>query len=399
MERQRLGRGMHGRVHVAQERRVRRHRDLLQRAALRRRGARGDGPGPQDEPGLRAQRVHLHARPGPDGNDQPRRRAGQGGRRDAVQPGADDRSAGPRGPGGSGLRREQLGRHHLRRLGRRLPPRWRRRRRDLGQRGRGRRDPGRHAPGQRPPEPHVPARRLRPAVRRRRQLPAGDGLRDRRRPDGLDAAVEPGRHPALRCRLEPVACQPPHRQPAGRVPAVRRVRPAARDPVRRHGLRLGLRRLYAERAHLHRQPVGQPLPVPVLPQLRQERRPRHTAGLHQPRPERDLPRDGDPQVRRQRRDLRRPGQRLARRRHQHERRPAGQPAVVDPVERAQGHPLRRLGQRPAQRGRRPVERLPEHGQQRHLPAVRRDLAQRHPGYAPELRGPRLRRRRPRHPDR
>ena len=54
----------------------------------------------------------------------------------------------------------------------------------------------------------------------------------------LEPPVEPGRHPPLRRGHEPVAFEPPQRQPAGRVPALRRVRPAARDRVQRrwHGL-------------------------------------------------------------------------------------------------------------------------------------------------------------------
>ena len=50
----------------------------VQRAALRRLRVPGQRPGHEDEPGRRAERVHLHAGPGADRDDQRRRRAQEG---------------------------------------------------------------------------------------------------------------------------------------------------------------------------------------------------------------------------------------------------------------------------------------------------------------------------------
>ena len=81
-EPQRLDRRHRGRRGVHRQRR----RDVLQRAAVRRRGARPDRPRHAHEPGQRAQRADLHARPRAGGADQRRRRAEEAGRHHAVQP-------------------------------------------------------------------------------------------------------------------------------------------------------------------------------------------------------------------------------------------------------------------------------------------------------------------------
>ncbi len=307
----------------------------IRRAALRRAEAAHRRPRHQDEPRRRPERVHLHAGAGPDGAHQRAERAREVGRPHGLQPRPrrEHEPAPRREP--ADVRRQQLGRHHLRRLGRRLDPRRRRRRRDQRRGGH----------------------------RRRRHVGVRAALRLRRRPDRprvhrLRAPVEPRRRAPLRRRHQPLARQQPQRAAPRRVLPLRRIRPASSDPLRRIRRHVGLHVLLAERAHMHRQPEPEPLPEPVLPEqrgphrqlLHRRRRQGRVHRRRQPGPVHRL--EGQPGDRRQRRDLRRPRQRLVGRRH------------------GSGHDLGRLGQRPVERRRRPPLRVRHDAAQRHLHADR-----------------------------
>jgi hypothetical protein len=181
------------------------------------------------------------------------------------------------------VRREQLGRHHLRRLGRRLPARCLGRRRDPGRRG--------AVAGLRP-DP-------------RRHVPAAGQLRDRSAADRLDAAVQRRRHAALRRRLEHLARRAPRAR--RRVPALRRVRPASHDPLPGRWQRLGVPGLHEQREDLHRHGRTGAGRAAVLHELRRGQRSHHAERLRAHGPERHVPRVRDAHQRRRRRDLRRPG--------------------------------------------------------------------------------------------
>ena len=212
-----------------------------QRAALRHPALLATDPDTRDSERQRPQRVHLHARPGPDGDDQRRRRAEEGGRHHAVQRRArsatrplfdannsDDIIFGGLGDdflhGGSGddaiSGAEALSTAYV-------------------------------------------------------QLYAGTCQQARLDacviglvPHRLDAAVQPGRHAALRRRHEPAGTRTATRRAPRRVRALRRVRPAPRDPVQRRRQRCG--GCAASRTSGHTcTDTGGPAPTgrPVLPQL------------------------------------------------------------------------------------------------------------------------------------
>ena len=222
---------------------------------------------------------------------------------------------------------------------------------------------------------------LHPALRQLHRQPG------RPRVHRLRPPVEPGRHPPLRRRHQPVALEPPQRRRASAsssstTSTTRAARSSSTRPAQTWGC-TG----YTPSGHTcTAQPRPRAVPEPVLPQ---QRRP---DGNYVPAPGACIAVDNQGNCtadearsahRRQRRDLRRPRQRLARRRH----RP--------------GHAVGRLGQRPQQRRRRPALRMPQPTRTNGTCTQTGDtLPERHPGRRQlELPGPRLRRRRARHPDR
>ena len=191
----------------------------------------------------------------------------------------------------------------------------------------------------------------------------------------------PGDIAPLRRRHEPVARERPRRRPPRRVPPLRRVRPAPRDPVQRRTAPSGPVTRHDQRPHLHRRRRPR-RSAAVLPQLELDRGPvdqRLRRASHRTAQScvdaRSRSSDGNDV------HLRRPRQRLDRRRH----RPATRCRAAGAT--TCSTPTTMLSPGCAYDGERQVQHDREH------------LAQRHARHAPDLRGPRLRRRRPRRPDR
>ena len=187
----------------------------------------------------------------------------------------------------------------------------------------------------------------------------------------------------LRRRHEPVALERPRRRPPRRVPALQRVRPAPRDPLRRGRHGLALPGDLAGRPHLHRHRRRRRRRRPVLPQLRRATRARSINGCVETSPSgstclarADAKSDGDDVIFG---DL-------------------GNDWLVggtgkDTLWGGCGNDL-------LERRRRPVDRLRRYDANGgKCTSAGRHVAERRARHAPDLRGPRLRRRRPRHPDR
>ena len=136
---------------------------------------------------------------------------------------------------------------------------------------------------------------------------------------------------ALRRRHEPVALERPRRRPPRRVPALQRVRPAPRDPLRRRTATPWRCLATSQGGHTCSDTGGPPptFPDQYFLNFASNEGPAINGCVADLAERQHVPQLRDRQQRRRRRDLRRPRQRLARRRHR------------------QRHALGRLGQRPA----------------------------------------------------